>query len=625
MKKQISKILLSAMVLCSAVPSMAQWTVTGTVVAPTVLTNNVSVGTTVNGANIYAEKANAVTMGIKSQSAGATMFMDKGSATANAAFAYKLSGTTIWNSGMLGNSNYSIRNVALNSFPLLINSTNDNISLCTAAGNVGIGTNAPDYKLKVSGDAMFNGVRVGKGSGAVSSNTGVGGGVLNSNTTGERNTGAGFESLRLNTTGSFNCAFGTHALMQNTAGSNNSAFGENALNSNTASFNSAFGRQALYSNTTGTNNTAAGYAALQSNEQGSNNSAFGANAMFSNGKSENNTAVGFSALTSNVSGSHNTATGVYSLPLHVLGVGCTANGFQALKNDSIGNYNTGIGAFADVKQNNLTNATSLGFEAIATASNLVMLGNTSVTAVKAAGSFVIYSDGRFKNNVQENVPGLDFINLLNPVTYNYNIHALNKFIGANTELHTDKNIEDAIMSKEKKLYSGFIAQDVEVAAHKLGYDFSGVYKPQNESDPYGLSYADFTVPLVKAVQELSKQNEELKNEIADMKKYIETICNNSLQIKTSNPKQETMNCLQQNQPNPFGETTILNYSLASDARNAQVVIRSLNGKLVKSITLSSTDKGKITIDARELSSGTYTYTLMVNNKSVDTKLMVVTR
>ncbi len=445
------------MVLCSSVPAMSQWTVTGAVVAPTVLTNNVSVGTTVNGANIYAEKANAVTLGIKSQSAGATMFMDKGLATANAAFAYKLLGTTTWNSGMLGNSNFSIRNVALNSFPFFINNTNDNISLCNTGGNVGIGTAAPDYKLKVSGDAMFNGVRVGKCSGGILSNTGVGSGALNLNSTGERNTSIGFESMRSNTTGSFNSAFGAQALTANSTGSSNSAFGENALAANTASSNSAFGRKALFSNTTGTNNTAAGYFALQTNGLGSNNSAFGVNALSSNGKATNNTAVGFSALTSNSEGSSNTATGSYALPLHDVGVGCTANGFQALKSDSTGNYNTGIGAFADIKFSNLINATSLGFEAIATGSNLVMLGNTTVMAVKAAGSFVIYSDGRFKKNVKENVPGLDFINLLNPVTYNYNIHDLNKFIGANNELHTDKNIEAAILNKEKKVYSGFIA------------------------------------------------------------------------------------------------------------------------------------------------------------------------
>ena len=36
---------------------------------------------------------------------------------------------------------------------------------------------------------------------------------------------------------------------------------------------------------------------------------------------------------------------------------------------------------------------------------------------------------------------------------------------------------------------------------RFGYDFSGVDKPKNDKDFYGLRYAEFTVPLVKAVQE----------------------------------------------------------------------------------------------------------------------------
>ena len=50
-------------------------------------------------------------------------------------------------------------------------------------------------------------------------------------------------------------------------------------------------------------------------------------------------------------------------------------------------------------------------------------------------------------------------------------------------------------------YSGFIAQEVEAAAQKVGYSFSGVDGPKNEKDNYGLRYAEFVVPLVKAVQE----------------------------------------------------------------------------------------------------------------------------
>ena len=81
----------------------------------------------------------------------------------------------------------------------------------------------------------------------------------------------------------------------------------------------------------------------------------------------------------------------------------------------------------------------------------------------------------------------------------------------------------------------------------------------------------------------------------------------------------------QNQPNPFNQSTVISYQLLSDAKNASIVIRGLNGEELKTVTFSSTGKGQVTINANQLAQGTYTYKLIVNGKSVDTKLMVVTK
>ena len=66
------------------------------------------------------------------------------------------------------------------------------------------------------------------------------------------------------------------------------------------------------------------------------------------------------------------------------------------------------------------------------------------------------------------------------------------------------------------IFSGFIAQEVENAAKATGYDFSGIDKPKNENDIYGLRYAEFVVPLVKAVQEQQQMILELKKQNADL-------------------------------------------------------------------------------------------------------------
>ena len=68
-----------------------------------------------------------------------------------------------------------------------------------------------------------------------------------------------------------------------------------------------------------------------------------------------------------------------------------------------------------------------------------------------------------------------------------------------------------------------LAQEVEKVAKDLKYDFNGVYKPKNDKHVYGLSYADFVAPLVKAVQELTRKGDkvdELGKENAEIKKQL---------------------------------------------------------------------------------------------------------
>ena len=61
--------------------------------------------------------------------------------------------------------------------------------------------------------------------------------------------------------------------------------------------------------------------------------------------------------------------------------------------------------------------------------------------------------------------------------------------------------DDEYLASSSIVRTGFIAQEVEAAAKKVGFDFDGVSTPQNETDLYGIRYAEFLVPLVKAMQE----------------------------------------------------------------------------------------------------------------------------
>jgi hypothetical protein len=137
-----------------------------------------------------------------------------------------------------------------------------------------------------------------------------------------------------------------------------------------------------------------------------------------------------------------------------------------------------------------------------TANNQVRIGNTNVLSIGGyAGWTTLPSDKRFKKNIVENVPGLTFILKLRPITYNIDMDAMAKYL----QTPYGMQMKDFDNSKGSMLQTGFVAQEVESAANEIGFDFCGIDKPKNKDDFYGIRYAEFTVPLVKAVQELSAQ------------------------------------------------------------------------------------------------------------------------
>jgi hypothetical protein len=115
-----------------------------------------------------------------------------------------------------------------------------------------------------TGAATFTGGIISNGGGGIATNTAIGSGSLNANTTGNYNIALGFNSLLSNTNGVSNTANGFNSLVFNTTGSYNTANGAQSLQNNTTgSSNSAFGNSALYNNTTGNSNVALGISAGQ--------------------------------------------------------------------------------------------------------------------------------------------------------------------------------------------------------------------------------------------------------------------------------------------------------------------------------------------------------------------------
>ncbi len=420
---------------------------------------------------------------------------------------------------------HAIGNTAIGSKALFANT---NGSHNVAIGNLALTNNTEgDDNVAIGAHALRNNI-------TGYDNIAVGLGALSSNTIGTHNIAIGRGSLYANTTGTENTAIGNSALMNNIFGNNNTALGSASLFANwNGQNNTAIGASTLSVNQSGTNSTAVGYEALRLSTS-SYNTALGSGTFSANTSGVYNSALGYSAGNNNTTGSRNSVFGALSLTANTLGNQNTAIGYQsmnantegsfnvALGNSALtgnikGNYNTSIGYNADVTSDNLTNATSIGANAIVNANNKVVIGNSSVTSIGGFANWSNFSDGRFKQNVQENVPGLAFINKLRPVTYTLNVDAINEFNSKGLPAEKKQQVLNA--DKKNEMYTGFMAQEVEQAAKSLDYNFSGIDKPKDETkQTYALRYSDFVVPLVKAIQEQQKMIEDLKREIEQLKK-----------------------------------------------------------------------------------------------------------
>ena len=249
-----------------------------------------------------------------------------------------------------------------------------------------------------------------------------------------------------------------------------------------------------------------------------------------------------------------------------------------------------------------------------------------------------YSDGRFKTNVTENVKGLAFINKLRPVTYNMNSQAIDDYM--------TQGMTDSALAAHKAgldftaaaavVHSGFIAQEVEQAAQQVGFISSIVKTPSNSNDIYALSYSEIVVPLVKAVQELSHKVDSLLG--VTQGTGNRTMQNNNGGINSSNSTDATTKIgtisnielasnsaiIYQNAPNPFGEGTMVKYFIPENATNAQIIFYDQFGNQLSTFAVSTTGAGQLNIGAANLANGTYSYSLIINGKVIDSKKMIKT-
>ena len=335
--------------------------------------------------------------------------------------------------------------------------------------------------------------------------------------TGGLNTAIGHGSLRNNTTGTLNVAVGVFSGTAITTGQENTAIGSSTLNVlTTGSYNTAVGRRALLNNTA-SNNTAVGYSALDANTTGAGLVAIGRLALSSNIDGNYSVAIGDQALENNTDGT-NVAVGRKALQLNTTGDFNTALGRDVLANNTTASNNTAVGYLAGLGVTTGNNNLLLGRDAgrsgspsgnITTGSNIVCLGDNSITDLYCADTTISSSDQRDKTDITDFNVGMDWIKQLRPVTYRWDKRTW----------YEDNNPDGT--NKRNKLHLGFLAQEELEIEKQFGYgntkDDMLVANINEDETAYGIKYERLVPVLVNAIKELSAKVDTLQEEVNTLK------------------------------------------------------------------------------------------------------------
>lgn len=361
--------------------------------------------------------------------------------------------------------------------------------------------------------------------------------------------GAGFTAFgdpQTPNTGSGNSFFGSHAGLKTSTAINNSFFGFNAGQSNrtagessyfgafagtnsTGGLNTFVGYNAGASNTVATQNTFVGHSSGGSNTTGTRNSFFGRISGFGTTTGSGNTFIGYFAGARNTSGDNNTVIGVNadlsasaSTFETVIGSGAEGNGSNSI---TLGRSNrldlvVAPGGIASQRYIRVQESSTLpaiwarndadgpGLSASSFTGYAAEFAGTGSILVRGVIDLMTYANGgptvvcrlgnrlancsssiRYKTNVVPFSGGLDFIDRLRPVSYNW------KSDGASD--------------------IGFIAEEVDALDARFI-----THNAQGEIE--GLKYDRLTTVLVNAIKEQQRQIELLQRQLEEMKQSLKT-------------------------------------------------------------------------------------------------------
>ena len=243
--------------------------------------------------------------------------------------------------------------------------------------------------------------------------------------------------------------------------------------------------------------------------------------------------------------------------------------------------------------------------------------NTSTYGVSLNGTGTFYVAGAGWIYSQGSYIGSD-INIKDDIQIIDSASAkINQIKGVTYKLKKEKQNQNSYGLTTAKEYMGVIAQDIEKVAPQAVKTIHDGTKAVSYEMLIGLLIEGFKEQSAKITQLESDLNSCCSKPTGGSKNRTSTSSNNG----GSNENEQSY--MKQNNPNPFNKETVIEYNIV-ESGNASILVFDMNGKLLKTIPVKIPGKGNITINANDFNPGMYYYTLIVNEKEVDTKKMILT-
>ena len=205
----------------------------------------------------------------------------------------------------------------------------------------------------------------------------------------------------------------------------------------------------------------------------------------------------------------------------------------------------------------------------------------------------------------------DIADLQTPLKSVLSLRGVSFMLKLDNEVY-EKSISEGNQIEKPKRSIGFIADEVEEVVPELVKVMPDGTK--------ALAYHLITALNVEAIKEQQGIIESMKLEIADLKEQLKAI---SIDPSSST---SSKNVLYQNKPNPFDETTLIEYEInETNFLSGSILVFDMNGSLLKNYPIEESGKNSLSINAGELNAGMYIYTLVVNDREIQTKRMILSQ